>query len=87
MNELAADYTELLSNANLVVNLFELVLENSFVELHNKYLRQIFGTVMGTYVAPFNLYLANLEKNQKEQTNKGPQWYTQFTSKYSLMMN
>ena len=62
---------------SFVIDLLELVLENSVMEFHGEYFQQIFGIIMGTNVAPIlaNLYLAKLEKNLQEKTKNNPTNY------------
>ena len=70
MKELVNEYRNVISNADFVIDLLELVLDNSLLEFHGEYFQQIFGIIMGTNVAPIlaNLYLAKLEKMLKEKT-------------------
>ena len=74
MKELVREYKDILPNANLIIDLLELVLENSLMEFQKEYFQQIFGIIMGTNVAPIltNLYLAKLEKILKEKTKNDP---------------
>ena len=69
MKELVFEYRDVISNADFVIDLLELVLENSLLEFYGQYFQQIFGTIMGTNVAPI---LANL--------CLAIQWYDQFFS-------
>ena len=75
MRELVMEYINVLPNADFIIDLLELVLENSLMELHGEYFQQIFGIIIGTNVAPIlaNLYLAKLEdserKNEKLSSN------------------
>ena len=61
MKELVLEYKEVLTNADLIIDLLELVLENSLMVFHKEYFQQIFGIIMGTNVAPIlaNLYWQN----------------------------
>ena len=72
--ELVMEYRNVIPNADFVIDLLELVLENSVMEFHGEYFQQIFGIIMGTNVAPMlaNLYLAKLEKILKEKTKNDP---------------
>jgi len=72
MKELVNEYRNVISNADFVIDLLELVLDNSLLEFHGEYFQQIFGIIMGTNVAPIlaNLYLAKLEKILKEKNQK-----------------
>ena len=74
MKELVNEYRNVISNADFVIDLLELVLDNSLLEFHGEYFQQIFGIIMGTNVAPIlaNLYLAKLEKILKEKTKNDP---------------
>ena len=65
MKELVFEYKNVISNADFIIDLLEIVLENSLMEFHEEYFQQIFGIVMGTHVAPIIAYLnlAKLEKN------------------------
>ena len=74
MKELVNEYRDVISNADFVIDLLELVLDNSLLEFHGEYFQQIFGIIMGTNVAPIlaNLYLAKLEKILKEKTKNDP---------------
>ena len=64
--ELVNEYKDVIANADFVIDLLELVLDNSLLEFYGEYFQQIFGIIciMGTNVAPIlaNLYLAKLEK-------------------------
>ena len=64
MKALVFEYKNEISNAEFIIDLLEIVLENSSMEFHGEYFQQIFGIIMGTNVAPIiaNLYLAKLEK-------------------------
>ena len=68
------EYRNVIPNADFIIDLLELVLENSVIEFHGEYFQQIFGIIMGTNVAPIlaNLYLAKLEKILKEKTKNDP---------------
>jgi len=59
MKELVVEYRDVISNADFIIDLLEIVLENSLMEFHGEYFQQIFGIIMGTNVAPIitNLYL------------------------------
>ena len=72
MKELVVEYRDVISNANFIIDLLELVLENSLMEFHGEYFQQIFGIIMGTNVAPIitNLHLAKLETFLKENDPK-----------------
>ena len=74
MKEIVFEYKFVISNAKFIIDLLELVLENSLMEFHGEYFQQSFGIIMGTNVAPIlaNLYLAKLEKNLKEKTKHDP---------------
>ena len=74
MKELVFEYREMISNADFILDLLEIVLENSLMEFQGEYFQQIFGIIMGTNVAPIlaNLYLAKLEKILKEKTINDP---------------
>ena len=52
MKELVNEYRNVISNADFVIDLLELVLDNSLLEFHGEYFQQIFGIIMGTNVAP-----------------------------------
>ena len=69
MKEIVFEYKDVISNAEFIIDLLELVLENSLMEFHGEYFQQIFGIIMGTNVAPIlaNLYIAKLEKILKEK--------------------
>ena len=64
MKELIFEYKNVIPNADFIIELLNIVLENSLMEFHGEYFQQIFGIIMGTNVAPIlaNLYLAMLEK-------------------------
>ena len=51
------EYTHVISNADFIIDLLELVLKNSLMEFHGEYFQQMFGIIMGTNVAPI---IANL---------------------------
>ena len=72
MKELVFEYKEIITNADFIIDLLEVVLKNSLMEFEGEYFQQIFGIIMGTNVAPIlaNLYLAKLEKMLKEKTKK-----------------
>ena len=74
MKELVFEYKTEISNADFIIDLLEIVLENSLMEFHGEYFQQIFGIIMGTNVAPIiaNLYLAKLEKILKEKSKGDP---------------
>ena len=65
MKELVLEYRNVISNADFIIDLLEIVLENSVMEFHGEYFQQIFGMIIGTSIAYIlaNLYLAKLEKN------------------------
>ena len=64
MKLLVFEYKDVISNADFIIDLLEIVLENSLMEFQGEYFQQIFGIIMRTNVAPIlvNLYLAKLEK-------------------------
>ena len=64
----------MISNAEIILDLLEIVLENSLMEFQGEYFQQIFGIILGTNVAPIlaNLYLAKLEKILKEKYINDP---------------
>ena len=72
MKELVFEYKDIISNAEFIIDLLEIVLENGLLEFHGKFFQQFFGIIMGTNVAPIraNLYLAKREKKSeaKNQT-------------------
>ena len=72
MKEIVFEYKDVISNAEFIIDLLELVLENSLMEFRDEYFQQFFGIIMGTNVAPIlaNLYFAKLEKKSegKNQT-------------------
>ena len=72
MNELVLEYKEVLTNADLIIDLLELVLANSLLVFHKQYFQQIFDITMGINVAPIlaNLYLATLEKKFERKNQK-----------------
>jgi len=74
MKELVFEYRDVISNADFIIDLLEIVLENSLMEFHGEYFQQIFGIIMGTNVAPIiaNLYLAKLEKILKDKSKNDP---------------
>ena len=74
MKELVFEYKTVISNADFIIDLLGIVLENSLMEFHGEYFQQIFGILMGTNVAPVlaNLYLAKLEKILKEKSINDP---------------
>ena len=74
MKEIVFEYKDVISNAEIIIDLLELVLEHSLMEFNGEYFQQIFGIIMGTNVAPIlaNLYLAKLEKILKEKTKHDP---------------
>ena len=74
MKEIVFEYKDVISNAEFIIDLLELVLEHSLMELNGDYFQQMFGIIMGTIVAPIlaNLYLAKLEKILKEKTKHDP---------------
>ena len=74
MKEIVFKYKDVISNAEFIIHLLELVLENSLMEFHGEYFQKSVGIIMGTNVAPIlaNLYLAKLEKNLREKTKHDP---------------
>ena len=57
LKELVFEYGDIILNTDFIIELLEIVLENSLMEFHGEYFQQIFGIIMGTTVAPI---LANL---------------------------
>ena len=82
MKGLVLEYKDIITNADFIIDLLEVVLKNSLMEFDGEYFQQIFGIIMGTNVAPIlaNLYLAKLEKMLKEKTKNDPKmiWPTFF---------
>ena len=74
IKELVLEYNDVIANADFIIDLLELMLNNSLMEFHNEYFQHFFGIIMGTNVALIlaNLYLAKLEKNLKEETKNDP---------------
>ena len=74
MKEWVFEYKDVISNAEFIIDLLELVLEHSLMEFNGEYFQQMLGIMMGTNVAPIfaNLYLAKLEKILKEKTKHDP---------------
>ena len=72
MKEIGFEYKDVISNAEFIIDLLELVLENSLMEFNGEYFQQFFGIIMSTNVAPIlaNLYLCATGKNSegKNQT-------------------
>ena len=64
MKELVFEYKDVISNADFIIDLLEIVLENSLMEFQGEYFQQIFGIIMGTNVAPIlaNFILRNWKK-------------------------
>ena len=60
MKELVFEYKDVISNAEFIIDLLEIVLENGLMEFHGEYFQHFFGIIMGTNVAPIraNLYIA-----------------------------
>ena len=65
---------DVISNVDFIMDLLEIVLENTLMEFHGEYFQQIFGIKMGTNVAPIlaNLNLAKLENIPKEKSINDP---------------
>ena len=89
MKELVFEYKNIISNADFIIDLLELVLKNSLMEFHGEYFQQIFGIIMVTNVAPIlaNLYLAKLEKILKEKQRMIQKWSGQSCLNVSSMMD
>ena len=69
MKRLVFQFQNVISNAQFVVELLEIVLKNSLMTLDNEYFQQIFGIIMGTNLAPIlaNLYLAMLQEELEKK--------------------
>ena len=74
MKEFVFEYSDIILNADFIIELLEIVLENSLINFYGDNFQQVFGIIMGTNAAPIlaNLYLAKLEKNLKEKTKNDP---------------
>ena len=46
MKALVFEYRDVISNADFIINLLELVLENSLMEFHGEYFQQFFGIII-----------------------------------------
>ena len=69
LKELVMEFDNVIENAEFVIELLNIILKNSLMTFNGEYVRQIFGVIMGTNVAPIlaNIYLAKLEKFLKEK--------------------
>ena len=74
IKELVEEYTNVILNANFIVELLEIVLRNSLMTFDGEYFQQIFGVIMGTNVAPIlaNIFMARLEQILKEKCKTDP---------------
>ena len=52
MKELVFEYKDVISNADYIIDLLEIVLENSLMECQGEYFQEFFGTTLGPNVAP-----------------------------------
>ena len=52
MKELVIEYKNIISNADFIIDLLEIVLENSLMEFRGENFQQFFGIIMGKNVAP-----------------------------------
>ena len=52
MKEIVFEYKDVISNAEFIIDLLELVLEHSLMEFNGEYFQQICGIIMGTIVTP-----------------------------------
>ena len=89
MKELVFEYKDIITNADFIIDLLEIVLKNSLMEFDGEYFQQIFGIIMGTNVAPIlaNLYLAELKKMLKEKTKNDPKMIWPTFLEDTLMMD
>ena len=61
MQEIIFEYKDVISNADVILDLFNVVLKNSLIQFREEFLQQIFRVIMGMSVAP------SLEKILKEK--------------------
>ena len=78
MKELVMEFNNVITNANSVIKLLNVILKNSLMMFNREYFQQSFGVIMGTKVAPIlaNIYLARLDKLllEKCKTDKKLIW-------------
>ena len=69
IKELVEEYQGVITNANFIIELLEIILKNSLMSFNGEYFQQNFGVIMGTNVAPIlaNIYIAKLEALLKEK--------------------
>ena len=69
MKEIIYENKDIISNADFILDLLDVVLKNSLMQFREEFFQQIFGVIMGTNVAPIlaNLYMAKLEMFLKEK--------------------
>ena len=69
IKELVEEYKHVISSANFIVELLEIVLHNSLITFDGEYFQQFFGFIMGTNIAPIlaYIYMARLETILKEK--------------------
>ena len=48
MKELVFEFKDVISNADFIIDLLEIVLKNSLMEFQGEYFQQMFGIIMGT---------------------------------------
>ena len=71
MKELVFEYKNIISNANFIIELLELVLKNSLMEFHGEYFQQFFGIRMGQKLHPFlPIYILQTGKNFRKKKRK-----------------
>jgi hypothetical protein len=78
IKELVLEYSDVIPNAEFVIELLNVILKNSLMSFNGEYFQQIFGVIMGTNVALIleKIYLAKLEKLllEKCKTDKKLIW-------------
>ena len=64
MKELMFKFQNIIPNAHVVLELLDLVLKNSLMQINGEYFQQFFGIIIGANVAPIleNSYSAILEQ-------------------------
>ena len=72
MKEIVFEYKDVISNAEFIIDLLELVLENSLMEFRGEYFQQFFGRIMGdkrrTYFGQFVHCKTGKKSEGKNQT-------------------
>ena len=88
MKKLVFLFQNVMQNAHFIIERLDIVLKNSLMTLDRKYFQQIFGIIMGTYLASIlaNLYVAMLQELTRKCVHD-KKLNGQFFSKDSLTMD